>query len=115
MKLHLAVFEDLEYEKLLNVAKSEGIDFRDIIYGDEQYINDLVEFLKPSKSSESESLTPREKEVLVLIRDGLTNREIAKKLFLSEKTVKNHLNNIFKKIEVSDRTNAALYAIKNGI
>ena len=41
--------------------------------------------------------------------------EIAKKLFLSEKTVKNHLNNIFKKIEVVDRTNAALYAVKNGI
>ena len=39
----------------------------------------------------------------------------AKKLFLSEKTVKNHLNSIFKKIEVADRTNAALYAVRNGI
>ena len=41
--------------------------------------------------------------------------QIAKRLFLSEKTVKNHLNNIFKKINVADRTNAALYAVRNKI
>lgn len=114
--MYLAIFDDLEYERFLEIKKRDGIECLDnYIHGDEKYINSLLEFLKPSASSESESLTPREKEVLVLIRDGLTNREIAKKLFLSEKTVKNHLNNIFKKIEVSDRTNAALYAIKNGI
>lgn len=60
-------------------------------------------------------LTRREVEVLRLITDGLLNKEIAHRLCISEKTVKNHVSNIFKKIEVSDRTQAAVYAIKNNI
>ncbi|MBP2646008.1 MAG: degU [Firmicutes bacterium] len=62
-----------------------------------------------------ERLTMREIEVLQLIAKGLSNQEIAGKLFLSEKTVKNHLTNIFRKIEVVDRTQAVLYSIKNKI
>lgn len=60
-------------------------------------------------------LTKREIEVLKLITQGLLNKEIADLLCISEKTVKNHVSNIFKKIEVSDRTQAAVYAIKNNI
>ncbi len=60
-------------------------------------------------------LTRREIEVLKLITAGLLNREIAESLKISEKTVKNHVSNIFKKIEVNDRTQAAVYAIKNDI
>jgi two-component system, NarL family, response regulator DegU len=62
-----------------------------------------------------ERLTMRELEVLQLIAKGLSNQEIASHLFLSEKTVKNHLTNIFRKIDVNDRTQAVLYAIKNKI
>ncbi|MDR3562400.1 MAG: response regulator transcription factor [Negativicutes bacterium] len=62
-----------------------------------------------------ERLTLRELEVLQLIAKGLSNQEIAGQLFLSEKTVKNHLTNIFRKIDVNDRTQAVLYAIKNKI
>jgi Response regulator containing a CheY-like receiver domain and an HTH DNA-binding domain len=62
-----------------------------------------------------ERLTLRELEVLQLIAKGLSNHEIAQQLFLSEKTVKNHLTNIFRKIDVADRTQAVLYAIKNKI
>lgn len=62
-----------------------------------------------------ERLTYREVEVLQLIGRGMNNQEIAQSLFLSEKTVKNHLTNIFRKINVVDRTQAVLYAIKHKI
>lgn len=62
-----------------------------------------------------ERLTYREIEVLQMICLGLSNHEIAEKMFLSEKTVKNHLTNIFRKIGVTDRTQAVLYALKNKV
>lgn len=62
-----------------------------------------------------ERLTYREVEVLQLIGRGMSNQEIAQQLYLSEKTVKNHLTNIFRKISVVDRTQAVLYAIKHKI
>ncbi len=62
-----------------------------------------------------QQLTQREVEVLRLVAKGKSNRQIAQALFISEKTVKNHLTNIFQKIGVSDRTQAALYAIKHKI
>ena len=58
-------------------------------------------------------LTNREIQVLKLIAEGLFNKEIASRLNISERTVKNHISNIFKKIDVSDRTQAAVFAIKN--
>lgn len=61
------------------------------------------------------SLTKRELEVLIQVANGMFNKEIATTLNISERTVKNHLSNIFKKIEVSDRTQAAVFAIKNSI
>ena len=61
------------------------------------------------------SLTKREIEVLKAISAGLLNKEIATNLDISERTVKNHISNIFKKIDVADRTQAAVFAIKNNI
>lgn len=62
-----------------------------------------------------DSLTNRELEVLVQVANGMFNKEIATNLNISERTVKNHISNIFKKIDVSDRTQAAVFAIKNNI
>lgn len=62
-----------------------------------------------------DTLTRREIEVLKLLAEGLFNKEIAYTLDISEKTVKNHVSNIFKKINVSDRTQAAVYAIKHNL
>ncbi|MGQ9513073.1 response regulator [Thermodesulfitimonas sp.] len=70
------------------------------------------EFNRLAAHSNPDGLTEREIEVLRLVAAGASNREIANKLFISEKTVKNHLSNIFQKIRVTDRTQAALYAIK---
>ncbi len=56
-------------------------------------------------------LTEREKQVADLVAQGLMNKEIAKKIFISEQTVKNHLHNIFEKLGVSDRLELALYLV----
>jgi two-component system response regulator DegU len=62
-----------------------------------------------------ESLTKRELEILTQVAGGMFNKEIAINLNISERTVKNHISNIFKKIDVSDRTQAAVFAIRNNI
>jgi DNA-binding NarL/FixJ family response regulator len=61
------------------------------------------------------SLTEREREVLALIADGRSNREIARALVLSEKTVKTHVSNILMKLDLADRTQAALWAVRHGV
>lgn len=60
-----------------------------------------------------ETLTDREMDVLKLMAQGCSNKEIANNLSISEKTVKNHITNIFRKLEVDDRTQAVLFAIKH--
>ncbi|MFD0314101.1 response regulator [Streptomyces flavalbus] len=61
------------------------------------------------------TLTDREREVLGLIADGRSNREIARALILSEKTVKTHVSNILMKLDLADRTQAALWAVRHGV
>ena len=61
------------------------------------------------------ALTKREMEILTQIAGGMFNKEIGKKLGISERTVKNHMSSIFKKIDSSDRTQAAVFAIRNGL
>lgn len=60
-------------------------------------------------------LTSREQEIIRLMAKGATNRSIAKELFISEKTVKNHITNIFRKLEVGDRTEAVIKAMEKQI
>lgn len=71
--------------------------------------------IKNKETENLESLTNRELSILYEISKGLKNKEIADKLFLSEKTVKNYITSIFKKIEVDDRVQATIYAIRNNI
>lgn len=77
---------------------------------DDEFNDDII-----SRIENPDGLTNREIEVLRLIAQGMINKEIATKLFISEKTVKNHVSNIFRKINVADRTQAAIYAINNKI
>jgi RNA polymerase sigma factor (sigma-70 family) len=60
-------------------------------------------------------LTPREEEILKLVATGESNKEIGRRLFISEQTVKNHVASIFRKLHVNDRTKAALIAVKLGL
>lgn len=68
-----------------------------------------------SADDRAASLTEREREVLVEIARGRSNREIARALVLSEKTVKTHVSSILGKLGLSDRTQAALFAVKSGL
>jgi NarL family two-component system response regulator LiaR len=63
----------------------------------------------------SEDLTPREIEVLRLIAEGMNNTELAQALFISEKTAKTHVHNILSKLNLADRTQAAIYAYKHDL
>jgi DNA-binding NarL/FixJ family response regulator len=69
----------------------------------------------PSEHQNDFNLTAREKEILKFISDGLCNKDIAEKLFLSLHTVKNHVRNIIQKLSVEDRTQAAVLALKENL
>ncbi|MCM3268499.1 response regulator transcription factor [Paenibacillus elgii] len=69
----------------------------------------------PALSSASVQLTEREREVLGLLLEGCSNKEISARLFLSETTVKNHLSSLFAKLDVRDRTQAVIFAVENGL
>ncbi|WP_195264332.1 MULTISPECIES: response regulator transcription factor [unclassified Clostridium] len=107
-------------------AGSEIVNAIRNVYLDEKYIDkSLIKamFLDIKndvmwKNKEIESLkllTNRELNILYEISKGLKNKEIAEKLFLSEKTVKNYITSIFKKIEVEDRVQATIYALRNNV
>lgn len=111
------VLKDAEASVLVDAIRS--------VYNGQSYIQpvmttELVKEFNRMTTQEKDkngekSLTPRELEVLRLIAEGMLNKEIAQKLYISEKTVKNHVSNIFRKLNVSDRTQAAIYAFKNNI
>lgn len=130
----LTIHEDREYLRKSMKAGASGYIMKDaesdhlieairVVYSGETYIQPNINenFVKEDddyrssdiiKELEQDNLTQREIEVLLLIAEGKNNREIADELFISDKTVKNHVSNIFKKIDVSDRTQAAVYVFK---
>jgi DNA-binding NarL/FixJ family response regulator len=79
----------------------------------------LIEFRRLSSKAEPVqglgNLSSKEVDILRLLATGLTNKEIGAKLFLSEKTVKNHLTLIFQKLQLSDRVQAAIFAVQQGL
>ena len=92
------------------------------VYADEKFIQPSLIPLLNSKliardldKEKVERLSDRELEVLKLVSVGMFNKEIGKKLDISERTVKNHMSSIFKKIECTDRTQAAVFAIRNNL
>jgi DNA-binding NarL/FixJ family response regulator len=76
----------------------------------------LAEVASPGGSNPGlDQLTGREREVLALLGQGLSNRDLAAALFVAEKTVKTHVSSILGKLHLSDRTQAALYAVRHGL
>ena len=79
----------------------------------------IQEFNKPAlvdpEVSKIESLTHREREVIALIGEGLKNKQVGERLFISETTVTHHLSSVFSKLEVSDRLELIIYAFRHGL
>lgn len=131
--LILTVHNEVEYLVHLNDLGVSGYILKDsssselaraieIVAGNNKYFQpELIPALnsklvkRDTDKEKVESLTNREIEVLTLIAEGKLNKEIGSQLNISERTVKNHIFNIFKKIDVSDRTQAAVFAIKNNL
>ncbi|WP_445486586.1 response regulator [Niallia sp. 03133] len=77
--------------------------------------NVMLKKLRPSERKPHDNLTERELEVLMCIGEGMTNQAISEELYIGVKTVKTHVSNILAKLEVSDRTQAAVYANRNSL
>ncbi|RJE49100.1 MULTISPECIES: response regulator transcription factor [unclassified Dehalobacter] len=88
-----------------------------LIYRGRKFYDPLViEFMMKKETSNSmQQLTSRERDVLITLSEGLSNKEIAKKLVITEFTVKKHVSQILAKLELADRTQAALYARDHGL
>jgi len=78
-------------------------------------LDELRRLDRPGESDEDRVITRREEEVLQLIADGCSTPEVAEKLYISQKTVKNHLASIYQKLDARDRTQAVLQAVRMGI
>jgi DNA-binding NarL/FixJ family response regulator len=129
----LTVYEDSDY--LFNAIKAGAVDYklkgtppeelveavRLVAQGEILITPKIAEKMKREfdKISQEKSpylkLTPREMEILDLLAKGASNKEIAQQLCIEEKTVKNHMSNIFAKLHVNDRTQALIVAIRQGI
>jgi len=92
------------------------------VYAGERYIQpNLIPMLnarllkREDDNDKAKDITRREKQILVNIALGRSNKDIAEEFDISERTVKNHITSLFKKIDVSDRTQAAVFAIRNNL
>ncbi|GAB6149478.1 MULTISPECIES: response regulator transcription factor [Clostridium] len=94
-------------ECLRTVYNGNGVFQRDIL-------NSLMCMIKNKKKSSNKiNLTERELEILALIGQGLSNKEISKKVYLSEGTIRNYITNLLQKLQLRDRTQLAIYYLKN--
>ncbi|NGZ77765.1 response regulator [Saccharibacillus alkalitolerans] len=105
---------------LKNLAPSTWIEYLKAIVSEEAPLTRelafqiLKEFSAPAAEPESDALTAREREILRQVASGLTNREAAEVLGISEHTVKNHLKNILQKLQLQNRVQLTRYAMEKG-
>ncbi|MBA2566101.1 MAG: response regulator transcription factor [Gemmatimonadetes bacterium] len=109
----------LKYAASENLIKSIRKVAEGEMWVDHETTKKLFEELADKRGPKAESpvdlLTDREREVTALVGEGMRNKEIADRLFISERTVKTHISNIFQKLDLSDRLELALFAIKQGL
>lgn len=102
---------------LANIDSEDiGYAVKQISKGKKYYDSYLIEnYISKGENEGIEELTKREREILVCIAKGKTNIEISKELYITEHTVKKHTSNIFSKLNLKDRMQAAIYAYNRGI
>lgn len=109
----------LKYAAAENLIKSIRKVAEGEMWVDHETTKKLFEELADKRGPRTESpldlLTEREREVTALVGEGMRNKEIADRLFISERTVKTHISNIFQKLDLSDRLELALFAINQGL
>jgi len=99
---------------LKNTPQEEIVNAVRVVHSDERYVpKDIAKRL--FEAIGREELSPRELEVLVLVARGCTNKEVAQKLFISDKTVRNHVTSCLLKLQAKDRTEAVTRAIERGL
>jgi DNA-binding NarL/FixJ family response regulator len=129
--LFLTTFKDVEYIKsgikygaegyVLKSSPSEGIieSLRMVFKGNVVYDKGIAQMLSDmvvterKQSPQTLGITPKEYEIMKCICDGLSNKEIADTLFMGEGTVRNYISNILEKLQLRDRTQLAVFFIKN--
>ncbi len=111
------ILKTAEPDKLLYSIKevNRGVTFIDENIEKELKYSDECINLSKVENQRLDELSQREFEILRLVSSGMRNKAIAEQLYISEKTVKNHLTRIFKKINVDDRVQATLFAIRTGM
>jgi DNA-binding NarL/FixJ family response regulator len=116
--------KDVQPDELINVIRDVA-DGKYVVNGERMDVRSLDQWMQSSVESmsgpyiiDSEEhfvpLSPREMEILEMVTNGLSNKEIAAKLQISQQTVKNHMTSILKKLNVEDRTQAAVNALRRG-
>lgn len=105
------ILKEMEDEKIIQSVKCV-CDGMNIFVGN-VYNHIQKKFLQPEPTDFD--LTERERQILVCLTAGLDNKEIAKKLFLAEGTVRNHISKMLEKLHLKDRTQLAVFAVKNNI
>jgi DNA-binding NarL/FixJ family response regulator len=112
--IYRAIQAGAEGYLLKNTSQREMVDAIRSVYAGNRYIPHRIASRLAERMTRS-NLTPRELEILKILAKGLTNKQIAHALGISDNTVRNHINSIIEKLEVSDRTEATTTAIQRGI
>lgn len=113
------ILKEMDNVKIIQAVKavSSGINvFGPNVYsGIQKKITSPARNTQPANSAAVQELSPRELEIMVLVAEGLDNKNIAAKLFLAEGTVRNNISRMLDKLGLKDRTQLAVYAVKNNI
>ena len=108
------LLKEVELEELLNAIRA--VSHGEAVIDPAIAGRVLAELRQPRKTTTAASeLAERDQEILQLVAQGLSNQEVADKLFLAEKTIRNRLSIIFKQLHLENRTQAALYALREGL